>query len=129
MKRFVSILFALLLLFPVSFAEDLSSMTFEELLSLRDKLTAEIMSRPEWKEVTVPAGTWHVGSDIPAGVYSVSNASRQDARFVCTSSSGKQKEYMYLRSDRSIGRIELEDGDTVVLSGAAIFCPPASLGF
>ena len=50
---------------------NLSSLTYKELLMLRDQLSKELMTRPEWKEVTVPAGDWIVGKDIPAGVYSI----------------------------------------------------------
>ena len=44
-----------------------SWLSTQELIALRKQVDDEIHSRPEWKEVEVPTGTWHVGTDIPAG--------------------------------------------------------------
>lgn len=68
MKRFVSFALAALLLLSVAFAEiDLSSLSFDQLAALRDQIMVEMMSRDEWQEVTVPAGTYQIGKHIPAG--------------------------------------------------------------
>lgn len=69
MKRIASLLLSLLLLVSVSYAEsiNLASLSFDELAALRDQIMMEMMSRDEWQEVTVPAGTYQVGVHIPAG--------------------------------------------------------------
>lgn len=69
MKRIASLLLSLLLLVSVSYAEsiNLDGLSFGELASLRDQIMMEMMSRDEWQDVTVPAGTYQIGKHIPAG--------------------------------------------------------------
>ena len=73
MKRLISLVFALCFIPAVSLASapDLSSLTFDELVSLREQLNIAIWNCQEWKEVTVPEGTWIVGIDIPAGHWTI----------------------------------------------------------
>lgn len=73
MKRIAALALALALLIPACFAEgiDLSALSFEELAALRNRIQLEMMARDEWQEVTVPAGLWEVGVDIPAGTWLV----------------------------------------------------------
>ena len=70
MKKLLSLLLAVLLLFAGSAAADpvdLSGMTFDQLVALRDQLNLAIWNSQEWQEVEVPAGIYQVGVDIPAG--------------------------------------------------------------
>lgn len=80
MKRLI---FALLLLLalPVGAVADvdLSSMSFDELVALRDQLNLAIWNSVEWQEVTVPQGIWEVGKDIPAGHWSLSPMEKSSA--------------------------------------------------
>ena len=46
---------------------DLSALSYEELIALGSQIVQELVSRPEYKEVLVPAGVYKVGTDIPAG--------------------------------------------------------------
>ena len=46
---------------------DLSSYTFEDLVTLRDRIMLEMLTREEWQHVEVPAGTYQIGKHIPAG--------------------------------------------------------------
>lgn len=73
MKRIATLLLSLLLLVSVSYAEtiDLDGLTFDEMSALRDHIMLEMMSRDEWQEVTVPAGTYQVGVHIPAGHWTI----------------------------------------------------------
>lgn len=74
MKRFTA-LFLLLVFLSCSAAADpidLSGMSFDELVALRDQLNLAIWNSQEWQEVTIPAGVWQVGVDIPAGYWTVS---------------------------------------------------------
>lgn len=50
---------------------DLKSLSFEDLLALQDRIYAELMTRPEWTEVTVPAGVYEIGVDIPEGMWTI----------------------------------------------------------
>ena len=73
MKRFFLVFLSLLLLSGVSAADpvDLSGMSFDELVELRDQINLAIWNSQEWQEVTVPAGVWVIGEDIPAGHWSI----------------------------------------------------------
>lgn len=52
-------------------AFDLSGLSFDELAALSAQCQAEMMTRDEWQEVTVPQGNYRVGVDIPAGKWLV----------------------------------------------------------
>ena len=69
MKKFIAILLACLMVIPAACADgiDLSSLSFDELRTLQAKISQELTTRPEWKEVPVPPGFYQVGVDIPAG--------------------------------------------------------------
>lgn len=69
MRRFAALVVVVLLLSAAASAESIgiTSMTFDELVALRNKITEEMMLRDEWQEVTVPAGTYKVGEAIPSG--------------------------------------------------------------
>ena len=53
-------------------APDLSGLSYDELIQLRDKINIAIWNSQEWQEVIVPAGTWKIGEDIPVGHWSIS---------------------------------------------------------
>lgn len=69
MKRLFTLLLAALLLAGSAAADpvDLSGMSFDQLVSLREQLNLAIWNSQEWQEVTVPAGVWVIGEDIPEG--------------------------------------------------------------
>lgn len=72
MKKLIAVL-VLLLALPV-FAQadvDLSGMSFDELVALREKIDLAIWNSQEWQEVTVPQGIWKVGEDIPEGHWTI----------------------------------------------------------
>lgn len=76
MKKLLSCVFVIMLLIQSSaLAEiDLSGLTFDELVTLKDQINLEMWSREEWQEVTVPQGIWEIGKDIPAGHWTVKAA-------------------------------------------------------
>ncbi len=51
---------------------DLTSMTIDELMSLKEELDLEIASRPDGQPMQLPSGEYLVGTDIPAGRYTLS---------------------------------------------------------
>lgn len=75
MKRILSLALACVLVFalaPAAFADvDLSGMSFDELVALKDQINLAIWNSAEWQEVEVPQGVWEVGADIPAGKWTI----------------------------------------------------------
>ena len=136
MKKLVCILLIALFVTVAAYAETgLEEYSFDELMQIRNMLNAEIMSRPEWKEVTVPAGTWVVGQDIPEGVYSIRNNTKQYVNF----SVWREEKDNYsnnglvynelIKGGDSFGRIELKTGWIFVSGYQLVFTLPVSLGF
>ncbi len=58
----------------LSTSTDLSALTFDELLALRKEITSLLWASDEWQEVTVPAGVYEIGIDIPAGQWTITAA-------------------------------------------------------
>ena len=73
MKRLFCSLLVLVLLPVVSFADlpDLSGLSYDELVQLKDQINLAMWNSEEWQEVTVPPGLWKVGEDIPAAHWSI----------------------------------------------------------
>ncbi len=76
MKKIICIMLSVITLFSFSLVHaeeiNLSNYTFEELIALEKKIINEMVSRPEYKEVTVPLGVYKVGEEIPAGKWTIS---------------------------------------------------------
>ena len=74
MKKLIIVALVLALLLPAAALSDLpdiSGLSYEELAQLKDQIALAIWNSEEWEEVTVPAGTWEVGKDIPAGHWQI----------------------------------------------------------
>jgi len=73
MKRILALVLVLISMVGIVSAEtiDLSSMSFDDLVALKDQINIAIWNSQEWQEVTVPQGVWKVGEDIPAGTWTV----------------------------------------------------------
>ena len=123
------------MLFSFALAEtDFSAMSYDELISNYHELVAEIMSRPEWKEVPVPAGVWKIGEDIPEGTYAIKTSEN-----VCVVEVWRRAlddytnkglyYYETLSSNKPCGKIELPAGMLIKLGNNAVFTPPMTLGF
>ena len=131
----VAILMVIVLIVSVSIADvDISGLSYGDLLTLQKELTKEIMSRPEWKEVVVPAGTWKVGEDIPAGTYSfrIYNGNSVvihlwGAAVDDFDTNGGLRISDFRSED--IGKVELFDGNVLEISKPIIIAPPMTLGF
>ena len=75
MKRILTVILALVLLCPSALADvDLTGMSFDELVALRDRIDLAIFSSAEWQQVEVPAGVWTIGEDIPEGHWTITLA-------------------------------------------------------
>ena len=153
MKKLFVLLLAALLICSVAAADpvDLSGMTFDELVALRDQINLAIWNSQEWLEVTVPEGIWIVGEDIPAGHWSIRVAAKKDYFYVSCYDKLNETEKMPARGARlvqqdiaspgysafgeitpEVADLILEDGWFFECGGAVIFTPYAGkpdLGF
>lgn len=158
MKKLVALFLAIVLSAGFALAEgiDLSGMSYDELVALKDKINLAMWSSQEWQEVTVPQGVWKVGEDIPAGHWTVKcidepNCYRTEISWgEYLSESGytiswkgrydilvsiKNPNYKRYEYDGSITEYSftVQDGDYIVIDNApAIFTPyqgKPSLGF
>ena len=50
----------------------IDSMSYDELLQLKERINLAMLNSSEWQEVTVPTGVWEIGKDIPAGKWNLS---------------------------------------------------------
>ena len=74
MKKLITVILLLALLLPAAaLAElpDISGLSYDELVQLKDQINLAIWNSQEWQEVTVPQGEWIVGEDIPVGQWIV----------------------------------------------------------
>ena len=131
---------------------DLSGMSYDELVALKDQINLAIWKSDEWQEVEVPQGVWKVGEDIPAGHWTIKpmeglktditvGTELKDGGTEVKITSKTIFESIYSPSfwvytenqDVTEWTIEIEDGMYIeVSSGTAIFTPYAgkpSLGF
>ncbi len=132
MRKITSIFLAIsiLLLISVAIADvDISGLSYDELLSLQKNLIEEIMSRPEWKEVSVPAGEWIIGQDIPSGYYCVKSKERLNVIRIEDTEGSAAGLYKTLDEDEIVGKAEFKDGLIFTCSGLVLLSPPISLGF
>ena len=154
MKRTLCIILALVLvlaLAPAAFADvDLSGMTFDELVALKDQVQRAMWDSADWQEVSVPQGVWQVGPDIPAGKWTIvcggknytsvdvadslrDNGTKATFPPKASASIFNPDSSLYDNGDLKEWTVELHDGEYVVISSAdAVFTPYAgkpSLGF
>lgn len=75
MKKMIIAALILALLLPATALSDLpdiSGLSYDELVQLKDRINLAMWNSKEWQEVTVPIGVWKVGEDIPLGHWSIS---------------------------------------------------------
>lgn len=123
---------------------DLTGLSFDQLIALKESINMELWQRDDWQEVTVPQGVWLVGKDIPAGKWLITALQTQDGKTYVQYGSKLEKnkneiEYRYMKdyfwvyskqhshlgsSDVTEFVVDLTDGDYVVISpsyGPAVF--------
>ena len=140
MKKLVAIILMICLFIPCAFAEefDLSSLSFAELKTLQQRVEAEMVKRPEWKGVEVPIGCWRIGTDIPAGSYSIEIKDSKRLGNVAVwgyasqdyeTNGGLIHNKMIGQKQGNIGKIELLDGWVLEVNYPVILKPAQSLDF
>jgi len=60
-------------------SDSLAELSFNELVMFRQYLSMYLMSRPEFKHVTVPEGIYKIGTDIPAGDWNIISVSGEQS--------------------------------------------------
>lgn len=60
-----------------SVTNDIESMSYDELVALKDKINLAMWNSKEWKEVRVPQGVYTVGEDIPEGKWTIKAGNAQ----------------------------------------------------
>ncbi len=121
MKKCIALFLTCVLLLPlVTMVQaegiDLSSLSDSELLALESAIQAEKIERGLAKSATVYSGVYVVGTDIPAGVYSIETVKGAADHLIVRDATGKQigSYAIGTSSNRSpIGRLELLDGYTI----------------
>lgn len=121
MKKLVSIiLFITLFVVPALADEiDLSSMTFDELLTLRAALNSEISMRLENESSNIYSGKYIVGEDIKAGTY-VLFADMPSAYYVSIQISWPDKSHEVVFEQIKINEtyyLDLKEGCVLYLDG------------
>ena len=147
MKKVLSVILALAIVLSVTgaCAIDLSGMSFDELVALKQEINIAITKTDKWQEVVVPQGVWKVGEDIPAGHWTVRCADGTDVVYiewgVYLKENGHgiqtkgRNHYSYVRnpeskyynhSDPTEYDFVVQDGDWIVINdsyGKALFSP------
>ena len=131
---------------------DLSGMSFDELVALKDKINIAIWNSKEWQEVKVPQGIWKVGEDIPSGHWTIEACDGDWANIKVSTeidemgkSVKRSNRYYYAqvtsetyrsyKPDNDVPAIDVEliDGDYIEIENASVIFKPYSgkpgLGF
>ena len=105
MKKLLTIVLIIAMLIPAACAEiDLTGMSYDELIALKDKINLALWETKEWQEVLVLQGTYIVGVDIPAGQWTIKAAPVQLSATICH------------------GNVLNEKGNVEIGSGSGWFC-------
>lgn len=118
MKKLICLI--IILMIPVTALAEYSSMTFDELVSLREKLLLEIMNRPEWEETELDAGSYRVGRNIPSGIYRIVP---KNTYVTLSVYDGSKMICNYAIYGEEIGRLVLDDGDRLEIDATIIIMP------
>lgn len=82
------------------------------------------------KETSVPPGQYTIGTDIPAGAYTIKSEGTLFALMYVYSTEGKLVATYNVTPATSIGKLELEEGQTLQFTGDTLtFAPYKGLGF
>lgn len=138
MKKLFVLLLALLLIgTAVAEGIDLSGMSYEDLLELRQQVDAAIWASDGWQEVQVPAGVYVIGEDIPSGRWTVSPGGRLSTiTLYPTKTDYTEQTYNYISltmlNEGESYTLDVQDGQCLEIGGGALTFAPyvgAALGF
>lgn len=129
MKKLLVLTLALALLLSSASAEDdpIAGLSLDQLLAVNSAIQLKIFSQEAAVDgVRVPAGTYVVGVDLPAGVYRVEYRPLTETSF-CSFTAVNEKDvwsfFTILGFDSSseIGKIDLTDGTEITISGGEVY--------
>lgn len=148
MKKFLIVAIVICMMIPCALSEDidLSALSFEQLVALKERINLALFSSDEWQEVVVPQGIWLVGKDIPAGKWTLTAQQTDDGityiQYGSKLNDNKNEiEYKYMReyfwisskvhkrlksNDITEYTIELREGDYFIVDpsyGPVVFHP------
>ena len=151
MKRVCSFLLVLsMMMIPMlacTESIDLTGMSLDELVKLQERVTMAMWQTNEWQEVTVPAGLYTVGVEIPSGKWTITatpNAymatvkvgTKLNSDGNSISYSGSESVYLYgtnnwayNESKMNSWTVTLKDGMYISLEAAAVFTPYSGPSF
>lgn len=129
MKKLILLVIAFSLMLSCAYAENLAGMTIDDLVALRNAINAEIAGRPEWKQVTVPAGQWIIGEDIPAGYYSITALDKIAIVEAAPSGSPHDDFYHVISAGGNVGKVLFVEGSIFKTNAPIILAPPLGLDF
>lgn len=75
MKKLLTVILILAMILPAAALADLpdiSGLSYDELVQLKEQINLAMWNSQEWQEVTVPIGVWKIGEDIPVGKWNIS---------------------------------------------------------
>lgn len=133
MKRVALLVLVILLVGSLAVAEvDLSGMTYDEMVELRDQLDKAIWASDGWQYVQVPGGDYDVGVDIPAGRWTLVGVDSYSS-FQVYKSRELKDDYSFDTLYESLDHnqhynITLEDGQYIEISGTIAFQPYLGAG-
>ena len=125
MKKLLALILLFALLLTTASAEiDLSGMSEAELLALSRQIQLLLFGEKLAAGVTVNPGTYTIGEDIPAGSYKVDVVNPNVSGYLMiTDASGEYVASHFLGEmlgTNTIGKLVLEDGQTVEISGTNV---------
>lgn len=123
--RIIVIILVILSTFGICFAEepDLTTLSVDELMALRQKINAELMTRPEAEDMILEAGEYLVGKDIKPGSYYAIPASGGTQGVEVFTDSTMSTNIRYYHCDNTfyeVQKITLDEGNYVVVYGPVL---------
>lgn len=115
----------------VFFSGDFSQYSFQELKDLQSAMNKALWASNGWQKVTVPAGVYIVGEDIPAGHWTISETNDSYFRVYKSMKDGDLTGLMYYSDLNEPVNIKLYDGNYVEIRDYSIIFTPytSGLGF
>lgn len=110
MKKLLAIVLIIAMLIPAACAEmdfsdlitlDLSNLTLEQLILLREKIELTMWGTDDWQAVVVPQGVYQIGVDIPAGKWTIA-ATEGNFSFIYIGNAVKPDGEVDIKGERSL---------------------------
>ena len=121
---FLCVFLSFLLIASLATANDIPSMSFDELLVLHQDTYKALVSHPDFKSVLVPTGIYTIGTDIPAGNYRITTAHSISMLDI----DGTWTLYT-ITPENPMGKLTLTDGDVIEVTNSVTFETYIGLGF